>query len=73
MDNLSIKELKSKLPSSYKYAERVVERAKENGITISERDVHCTVAGRAKMREPLVRRILELLIKESEEEISAIV
>lgn len=73
MENVSISELKSRLPFKYKYAEKVVKRAKENGITLTKTDVYFTVAERTKTHEPIIRRIMEILIEESNNKISSIV
>lgn len=73
MENVNISELKNRLPFKYKYAETVVERARENGISLTTKEVYFTVAGRSKANEPIVRRILEILIEESENKLASIV
>ena len=73
MENLSIRQLKDKLPVKHLYAEKVVERAKENGIELTTRDVYNAYNGRTRVNEPVIKKILEILLKEEEEKIASIV
>ena len=72
MQELSIRQLKDKLPVKFRYAERVVERAKENGLIIDTKDVYNTIAGRSNVHKAAIYRILEILLEESESQIAAI-
>lgn len=72
MKDVSIRQLKEKLPNKFKYAERVVERARENGLTIDTRDVYNTISGRSNVHKAAITRILEILIEESQMQLSAI-
>jgi hypothetical protein len=71
MKSQEIRQLKDKLPVKFKYAERVVERAKENGVTITTVDVYNTITGRSRVHYATVYRILEILVEESEMKIAS--
>jgi hypothetical protein len=72
MKELSIRQLKDKLPVKFRYAERVVERAKENGLSLETRDVYNAIAGRSNVHKAAIYRILEILVEESELQLSSI-
>jgi hypothetical protein len=72
MENLTIRQLKDKLPVKFKYAERVVERAKGNGVYMNTKDVYNAVSGRSGIHKATICRILELLIEESEHQLASI-
>lgn len=72
MNKLSIRQLKDKLPVQYRYAERVVERAKDNGLSIDTKHVYNAVSGRSGIHKASIYKILELLLEESEAQLESI-
>ena len=72
MEKLTIRQLKDKLPVKFKYAERVVERAKDNGVVIDTKDVYNAVSGRSGIHKATIYRILEILVEESENQLASI-
>jgi hypothetical protein len=59
----TLRELRSMIPGNG-YAALVVAKARANNIMITEKDVYNVIHASSKIKEPYVRRAMELVVEE---------
>lgn len=71
MENLSIHELRAQIPGKSGYAALVVEKARANGYTLTEKDVYNVMQGINKKKLKIVHRALELIVEEENQKLAS--